>query len=211
MNQRQQQYDETIEISPGHGPIEPAVLCDLQTSPLSSNLPIQADLAEVTTGSSTSPQVAKHNMVCVETSRGWKCQCPVSCNCQCHISSTFGFPTSLRMVLGTLFVGYSGSIIFGSSTCDNKSCRRRKISSLRMTYYFPTWFLANVISFCYRRVFPSGPKCSLQISRIRPKSSDVFLAAIIGDIGWLQSLFKQGLASPFDVAAEDGQSVLQVE
>ena len=154
---------------------------------------------------------SEEKVMSVHTTRIWGSQCPAECRCGCHTGSTYSLPRLLRAALGTLFIGYSGRPMFGNNKCDDDFCQRRNGCSVHVTYYFPAWFMANVISINYARSLPDGPAFALKVSRIRPKSSDVFLAATLGDIGWLQSLFQQGLASPFDVAAEDGQSVLQVE
>ncbi|KAJ6070734.1 ankyrin repeat-containing domain protein [Penicillium canescens] len=174
-------------------------------------LPAPSQL-EAPRGSGASDEESSNvdSVVEVETLRVWNSShCPIGCGCTCHKASTFNLPAPLRFGFGALFVGYSGSAMNGVNPCSEKFCCRRGGSAIRATYYFPAWFFANVISFSYTQAFPDGPKISLKISRVRPKSSDVFLAATLGDIGWLQSLFMQRKASPFDVAAEDGQSVLQ--
>lgn len=173
-------------------------------------LPVDPEAWTIASDDNTrKPKSGDNSVIGIQTSRDWDRQCEIGCDCQCHNQSTFSIPTPLRFILGTLFIGYSGSIIFGSTKCNEK-CQRLGRSSLHLTYYFPSWFIAKVILYSYTRIWPTGPSYSLQVSRIRPKSSDVFMAATVGDIDWLCSLFQQGKASPFDVAAEDGQSVLQV-
>lgn len=75
-----------------------------------------------------------------------------------------------------------------------------------MSYYFPKWLLARMITIreCSDPLY--GSSWAIRTPRLVPCYSDVLVFASLGNITGLQVLFSQGLASPFDVG-NNGDSI----
>ena len=123
--------------------------------------------------------------------RGSRSSCSNWCSCACHIRRS-------RSVLSTLFVGYSG-LPFFTASCDQKACRRRSRSSMRFTFYFPSWFLARAVKANAAYSSHSGPEFLLRVPKIIPPRSDIFHFAETGNLQGIQDLFERGLASIYDL------------
>lgn len=67
-----------------------------------------------------------------------------------------------------------------------------------------------MISFTLSLTYMNGPQVSLQMPRVVDDSAPIFTFAIQGDISGLKKLFRDGLASPYDVAASNGRTALHV-
>lgn len=123
--------------------------------------------------------------------RGSRSGCSNWCSCACHIRRS-------RSVLNTLFVGYSG-LPFFTASCNQKACRRRSRSSMRFTFYFPSWFLTRAVLANAAYSPNSGPEFLLRVPKIIPPRSDIFHFAETGNRQGIQDLFERGLASVHDI------------
>ena len=126
-------------------------------------------------------------------------ECGRNCNCSCHIRRRLKSPCLLDGLLGTLFIGYSGSSLL-SQRCDQVSCRGRQNSSTNFIYQFPRWFLTSrMIELKAKVTALYGPEVSLRFNRVVDGRALVFHYATTGDLCKMKELFRQGCASPNDV------------
>jgi hypothetical protein len=123
--------------------------------------------------------------------------CPRWCSCICHKPSRLNSPRLLNEVFGTMSVGYVGVPLF-SSPCNEKRCKPRPSASARITYQFPSWIMARAVSMLVSSK-TAGPELQLRTLRIINPNSDIFRLAITGDVNGMKSMFKDGLASIYDI------------
>ncbi len=130
--------------------------------------------------------------------------CTSRCNCVCHASRPYRSPRSFD-VLGTLFVGYTGSPIMFAKKCTSSFCNSR---SLKVQYLFPQWFLNNTLATLM--IAASGaPAFCLNITRLRAGGSDVLRFIKSNDVRSLQLRYSTGSGCPRDVF-RNGQTALHV-
>lgn len=134
--------------------------------------------------------------------------CRSGCPCACHLKREVQSPGVVGRVIGQLFLGYAG-LPLTSQKCDLDSCQRQQAPYVSMEYWFPLWFLAQImrLQLSYRPTL--GPQIQLTLRRV-PDSAPCLAFAIGGNIEGLKMLFAQGLASPYDVSETRGLSVLGV-
>lgn len=133
--------------------------------------------------------------------------CTVLCICNCHKSPTFKSPHWANSVVGVILLSWSG--VLGRPICNEKRCKRSQGQMLKLKYYFPSWFIRRVIYLQYRSMTLDNHEFKIKVARSVPQSSPVVIAAVEGDLAWMQNLFRTGLASPFDVS-EFGTTLLSV-
>jgi hypothetical protein len=125
--------------------------------------------------------------------------CGQSCDCICHKQSRLSTPYSLNNLFGYLFLGYQGSP-FSKINCTIGSCKSAaSVPVVRLTYYFPQWFLANAIDLMFLRGCFGEPSASIAIRNVRDRDDDVFKAVYKGNIARLQEMFSGGEARPSDI------------
>ena len=56
----------------------------------------------------------------------------------------------------------------------------------------------------------NGPQFSLRMPRVVESNAKIFSLAVQGDLNNMKNLFRDGLASPYDVAASNGRTALHV-
>lgn len=138
--------------------------------------------------------------------------CQKWCSCVCHKKNYLKISTPLKLILGSLFIGYSGFPV-NTPACNQKSCKRRSIPSLDLTYYFPTWFLTRCIISSLKFIPLAGPELVLRMPRLitwTTPEADLFHLAKAGNTCGIQNLFSEGRVSPFDVTLSLGESALLV-
>lgn len=136
-------------------------------------------------------------------------RCRHGCPCACHARTMATTPRVFRHALGMLFIGYSGVPALRSA-CTEHACFGRVSSSISLSYHFPSWMVAAVISASLRYVPPDGPQMALRTRRVVTYEARIFEYARRGDISGLQSLFATGAASPNDVSSVGGSTALHV-
>lgn len=131
------------------------------------------------------------------------------CPCSCHNPTAFRSSKLLQNAIGQLFVGYTGQI---SHLGECKECPCIKVNDARVnfTYYFPFWFLSRALEVVFRNSELAGPSLSLRTYRVVADESLLFHFAKLGMIPGIQLLFKDKLASPFDISSKTGRSALHV-
>lgn len=135
--------------------------------------------------------------------------CNEWCGCNCHKPQALRTPMAARKFLGFLFIGYTG-LPYLAQQCSERGCRKQAVPSLKVTYYFPTWFLHRTLQFVFSGPLAEGPQIFLRVPRVIPDISEVFLHACQGNLPKMRLLFAQGIASPFDVGSTTGRTPLHV-
>ena len=135
--------------------------------------------------------------------------CPPWCSCACHIRRKLHTPSLLEPLLGRLFIGYKG-ITLVEQKCDQYSCRRHRAKTMKLSYRFPSWFFARMLSLSIMSLPSDGPQINLTFPRIVTDGAMIFEYATRGDVEGIKSLFRAGFASPQDVSSFDGRTALHV-
>lgn len=167
-------------------------------------------LSQASTLTPSLDENSNSNAVCVKASVHGSRRCPRSCNCQCHSGSHLKAPKWMSNALGLLFMGYSGVPLLKDIGCSDRRCRGSESSRIQVSYYFPPWLVGQMINVNAQWSSQCRPSMSLRMMRVLPDESPLFAYVRQGDIPSIQSLFLQRLASPIDVAASDGRSVLHI-
>ncbi|ORX96464.1 hypothetical protein BCR34DRAFT_497736 [Clohesyomyces aquaticus] len=135
--------------------------------------------------------------------------CEGWCSCQCHKPFKMQSPQSLALLLGNLLITYSGFNV-QPTRCTERSCRRQSVPTVRVLYRFPAWFIQRMIYFAASISGMTGPSITLSMPRTVSPNALVFSYAVQGNMNRIQELFAAGLASPYDVAANNGRTALHV-
>ena len=136
-------------------------------------------------------------------------QCSTSCDCVCHRRHIRRTPTFLDQFLGVLFCGYHG-LPYLVPACDSPRCIDRSDATAKITYRFPHWLLARSFALSTAWSSTSGFSLNVQFPRLVSPVSRIFLLSEHGDVKGMQEAFRQGLASPLDASASDGETALMV-
>jgi hypothetical protein len=115
----------------------------------------------------------------------------------------------LEKFLGALFIGYTSLPLLRPS-CNVSGCHRQKSQGLKLTWYFPTWFVKRIIAFTYMHKPGNGLQVSLKVARIIDSGAPIFALTQLGDLNGIKTLLAQQLASPLDVGHLDGCTPLFV-
>lgn len=94
---------------------------------------------------------------------------------------------------------------------NDLQCARRLQSSWHVQYSFPRWWIKQ--RFLPQRAFLATIKPSkivLEVPRVVDPLSPVFEYALIGNVDGLRKLFGEGKASPSDINAVNGRTLLHV-
>ena len=133
--------------------------------------------------------------------------CEPYCECKCHRVDRISMPQSLERLFGGL------TIIYGTipriSKCDMRSCRRRADPFLTVTYHFPSWLIAQALSFVASFASPGRPEFSLKVVRVIPSDNALFGAVKNDNISEFRRLLDSREFSVNDID-ELGFSALSV-
>ena len=136
-------------------------------------------------------------------------RCTDFCVCKCHQLSTGHSPSGLNKFFGRLFFGYSGLPYLGPP-CDSQFCERNNCPVISIVYFFPLWLLARAFAMTVRLSLNNGPELNIRFPRIISNSAKIFSHAVRGEVDDIHLLFRQGLASPYDIDGLNGQTALMV-
>lgn len=106
--------------------------------------------------------------------------------------------------------GYSAIPTLKPATCNEKKCIQQQHQLIAVNYYFPSWLLRRALLLQYRWAPTDGGTISVKTPRAVSMHAPIFFFSEEGKIAEIQRLFTQGLASPFDIDEQTGQSCLQV-
>ena len=145
----------------------------------------------------------------VSWQQGSKIECSSDCECSCHTQQNLQAYSSLGNILGRLFLAYSGSSIL-RKPCDLSTCRQQNAKSIRLTYFFPRWFLNNVISTTFSTSRLGTPSLNLKIRKIVPETNRLFALCMTEGVDGIQQFFVNKEASPDDIQHRGGWTPLHV-
>lgn len=134
--------------------------------------------------------------------------CERACQCSCHVQKSSSSPVLLGNLLGRLFIGYAGLPVLGKR-CNNLACKGILSTAVSLEYWFPVNFWSNIVRMELSYHQTMGPALQLRTLRRVPDSAQCINFALDGNIDGLKFLFGQGLASPRDVTATRGYSILR--
>ncbi|KAJ5961042.1 ankyrin repeat containing protein [Penicillium vulpinum] len=133
--------------------------------------------------------------------------CEADCRCACHQRVKYHSPSLVGPVVGQLFFGYAGFPRI-RSRCDDDRCGRSRARHVSIEYWFPLWFLSRILMIILS-LQRSGPELRLRVVRRIPDAAQCIDFARTGNIEGIKLLFKEGLASPFDVSQSRNFSMLR--
>ena len=113
-------------------------------------------------------------------------------------------------MLGTLFIGYTGSPT-GGQKCSETTCSANDRSSAfkaGIKYYFPSWLITKVLMLSITEVNAEPTMC-LAVRNVIPLNS-LYFATQKGFIEQLKSLFSNRQAQPNDIGGIYGDTSLHV-
>lgn len=118
-------------------------------------------------------------------------------------------PAIVNRIFGQLFLGYTG-LPMVSPKCNVEGCSKRQEPQINIEYWFPLGGLwSSIVRLRLTYQAHVGPHFELSTLRSVPDSAQCVNFALTGNIDGLKELFRQGLASPSDVSATRGYSVLR--
>lgn len=126
------------------------------------------------------------------TAPEWHCK--PWCACLCHKRHRWQVPKSLHTLLGNLHLSYSGAIL-SRTPCTERMCRRPSAQNTKVAYTFPAWLAAR----CTIMADIGGPYFCLRTVSVVPRDAPIIAFARSGNAEGIKTLFRSGLASPFDV------------
>lgn len=143
-----------------------------------------------------------------------KTKCKMGCPCHCHVKTEVQIPSWLKSVVGTLFVSYTGSPLWGKLPCDHKKCEASGKGTSAMTtytYHFPTWLVSRAFAFSLERKSLQGTNGSwtFHIPKMLTDKEPVWRIVDHGTVQQLAGILSQGQVSPCDMNP-DGKSLLHV-
>ena len=156
-----------------------------------------------------SKQMSAVTAVGIRTAHFHRSACKPWCICRCHATTQWQTPHRLVGIFGWIYVDISGWQSL-QLACDSTECRLPSQPMARVTYFFPTWFLARAVSLMLSSTPLAGPVASLKVQRTVSQDAAIFTYARIGDVEKVKYLFEQGLASPHDVSYRSGVTALHV-
>ena len=145
----------------------------------------------------------------VSWQRGRNTECSSDCKCSCHTQQNLQALSSLENIVGRLFLAYSGPSIL-QKPCDLSTCRQQNARSIRLTYFFPRWFLKSVVSTTFSISRLGTPSLNLKVRKIVPETNRLFALCMTEGVDGIQQLFANREASPDDVHHRGGWTPLHV-
>ena len=135
--------------------------------------------------------------------------CRWGCSCKCHIRAQWRSHPILKNILGYLFFGYCRTPRV-TPDCDRASCHSYHRVFATVFYVFPQWFLQRIVLVAISYANKTGLEISIRTTRERSTTDAIWVYIKNRDLSMVQSLFKKGEASPFDILASTGVSILGV-
>lgn len=137
--------------------------------------------------------------------------CTDLCVCHCHKPTNINSPQYRWMttLLGSLFIAYSGVPFSKGRPCTETACLKEHQALLKVSYFFPSWFLGDRMLVLRDRFSPlDGHSISVRTPKIVDGNDPAVWAAIHG-LGSLRDLFVYGTVSSLDLD-DLGQSLIRV-
>ena len=142
----------------------------------------------------------------VSWQQGRNIECSSDCKYSCHTRQIVQAYSSLGNILGRLFLAYSGSSSL-RKPCNLSPCSQQNGKSIRLTYFFPRWFLNGVVSTTFSTSRLSTPNLNLKVRKIVPETNRLFALCITEGV---EQLFVNKESSPDDIHHWGGWTALHV-
>ncbi len=162
----------------------------------------------------TPPHVASSLTALVDSTQDtrpmWKMDMPTRykctewCSCVCHQKSSFKSPWILKSIFGSIFIDYS----IRGLVCNEHSCHRYNVSSLRMTFCLPRYLIDRYITMVWKYTPQEGSAFFMRMPRIMPWTHLLWTYANRGDIIAVRRLFSESKASPYDISLLGGNALI---
>ena len=140
-------------------------------------------------------------------------RCIPHCECACHVFHEVQTPRLFRELIGTLFIGYTGSPAFVQpfKTCTDAKCNGSPALQVHFNYVFPFWFMERILTMRVNVLYPSGISLSLTTRGLTPSGgARIYHFMFNEDLDGLGELFNNRLAAPNDSFHLDGRPILYV-
>ena len=141
--------------------------------------------------------------------QGRSLDCPSDCKCSCHVQQNMQAFSNLGNILGRLFLAYSGLSML-RKPCNIPTCPRQNATSIRLTYFFPRWFLNIVVSTTFSTIRLGTPSLNLKVRKIVPETNRLFALCMVEGVDGIQQLFASREASPDDIHFRGGWTPMHV-
>ena len=129
--------------------------------------------------------------------------CVPWCSCRCHTASSLNSSRAIKNIVGSFTISHSGLPYF-TKECNEKRCRRKVSSKVNVSYHFPPAILQRKLELSYSFSALAGPEIRVRLPRVVDWTSPVWQHATVGNVMAVESLFRNGLASPWDVSPLGG-------
>ena len=137
--------------------------------------------------------------------------CQDGCPCSCHRTRTYFAQPRPSRLLGFGSMSFDGISIPWSS-CSVHACKQSTVSSIRMKYFLPTWFVSRIVSIWLTTSPLYGPELLIKVPRYMGKrgylQSPVHVAILRGDLDTLQCFLAERLCTPNDFIGGDDSLLL---
>ena len=74
---------------------------------------------------------------------------------------------------------------------NERTCRKKSIPTVKVTYQFPQWLLARMIHFVFTLSYMRGPGVSLSMPQVIPDNVPVLTFAVQGNLDGIKVLFSR--------------------
>jgi hypothetical protein len=138
-------------------------------------------------------------------------RCKTLCSCVCHRRTRIAAPRLLDQILGSLIVGFAGSL-FNTIRCNQTMCANRDAKKgfrMDLKYFFPRWALQKVFLMTLE-VMQAQPTMVIAVRNTLPANSELYTATQDGNVTRLKYLFNNRLAFPNDIGGMYGDTALHV-
>ncbi|KAL2401452.1 hypothetical protein ABEF93_006231 [Exophiala dermatitidis] len=131
------------------------------------------------------------------------------CDCNCHLSSSWGSPTYLVSIFGRIHIARRPSAPCYQSTC-RKSCEATWVTTSESFFWHtPTWWPTQRMILVTLFSTPHlNPHIVLSFPKIVASDSMIFHSATTGNVSGIRGLLEAGAASPDDIKCDGGFTAL---
>lgn len=129
--------------------------------------------------------------------------CMPWCSCDCHTPSSMSSYDALRDIFGCLSINHSGIPGLVKPCSEKKHCRRRMSPKLSVRYRLPRAIANFQFLMCSFSTL-AGVELRVKLPRVVDWTSPVWQFATMGNFEAVANLFRNGLASPWDVSPVGG-------
>ncbi|CAN9449244.1 unnamed protein product [Alternaria alternata] len=128
--------------------------------------------------------------------------CATHCLCACHKPLLLRTSNVVAKTIGFLFLGLTAVPCF-RPRCDVSACPGNAATSLKLTYYFPHWFVSRALRFVYQTSL-GGPELIIRLPRIVEDDHTTLHLSAWGNAKSLAEELNHKSLAPTDVSGHSG-------